>query len=199
MIKSALRHILTGVTVVASTVVLFVWFHSYFSGSGYRWVEIQEQLPQAEFHGTSLTLAGGGFAILREDFVTTDDAVAAFLTEYGISRWRMDGPNYRSWRNPEYPTLNSNDYGVLASLGFQTAAYREQYPGVVRSRRLYSMPMWAIFLLTAAYPVSRYLSAVMRQQQEDRLALGMCPTCGNCVDDCTERCPACDHKVMIAA
>jgi hypothetical protein len=198
MIKSALRHILVGVLVAASTAILFVWFHSYFLGSNYRWIEIKPELPLAEFHGISMTLAGGGIGILVEDFETTDDAVAGFFTEYAQMRWRPDGASYRTWRNPDYPSINRNDQSLLGALGLQWSAHRENYPGVVRLRRQMIFPLWLAFLMMAAYPMSLYLIAVMRQQQEDRVAQGMCPTCGNCEDDETERCPACDHKVAMA-
>jgi hypothetical protein len=198
MIKSALRHILIGLTVVLSTAVLFVWFHSYFVGSNYRWTEVDTELPDAAFHGTSVTISGGGIGILVEDFVTTDDAVAGFLEEYAQTRWRQGSNRYRTWRSPEFPSLNRTDESIAAALGFQYSKFREAYPGVERVRWQMVFPAWLIFLLTAAYPMSRYMLAVIRQQQEERMALGMCPTCGSCVDDLTDRCPGCDHKVAMA-
>jgi hypothetical protein len=52
----------------------------------------------------------------------------------------------------------------------------------------WTVPFWAIFLLTAAYPAAQVVGAMRRRR---RFGHGMCPDCGYDLRATPERCPEC--------
>jgi len=58
------------------------------------------------------------------------------------------------------------------------------------------VPMWAILLLTACYPVGQYVRGVIQRQRQERIALGLCPTCGLAIGEDEERCPGCNRRIV---
>ena len=60
-----------------------------------------------------------------------------------------------------------------------------------------TLPYWFIMLLALAFPLGSYAMAVLRRQQEDRAALGLCPRCGEPIDESAARCRGCDKPVAV--
>jgi hypothetical protein len=83
----------------------------------------------------------------------------------------------------------------MDTLGFRIEWNNSGDARMRRSNYSLTLPFWSIFLLICGYPLGRYIIAVIRRQREDRIALGLCPCCGEPVAENATRCGACDQPV----
>jgi hypothetical protein len=172
--------------------VFAVWVRSYMVTDRHRWDSVWVDGPELAYRGYRVSTGMGGLRIIVE----SRRALAANI-------WRRsrepqfvsaDGRWHHNWSTsgPQYPMRDASDDALLSQLGFQF----NRLPG--QDRTELTMPFWAAFALTAAFPLGHFVAGVLHRQREDRLALGLCPRCGVALTSDSDRCPGCDKPVAVA-
>jgi len=180
-----------------SLLVLFIWVRSFYLSEAYR-----GQTRNVFGAYTSWSVRSGegiaGLVVDRFDFSDNPEAAINFpqradapsrYGSLGYSR-RRSGPPVAQ-RYPPQETL-------IGSLGFQFFHRNDDLQGSDHTFYVLAIPFWALFFMTIAYPLSRYVGGVVKRQREERIALGLCPTCGTPMNENQSRCPGCDKPMALA-
>jgi hypothetical protein len=100
--------------------------------------------------------------------------------------------------NPVYPRgPRLPDDTTLTAMGIQFITFTDRPSGDVdRSVASLTLPWWVVFFAFATFPLYRYCTNVVKRQQEDRIALGLCPCCGEPVNEFLPSCQACNKPIV---
>jgi len=177
------------------TLALFVlWFRSHIVGDRYRWTQVVESPDGHEIavrSGDLVTGEGGVAAAWGTQRAADPDGVQR-LRRRVERRMRFAPVGYSRVEAPQYP-VRSGD-GVLAPLGINYD-YENRFDGSLqRTGVTLAMPLWLMILVTAAYPLGRFIRGVIERERQDRIFLGLCPRCGVDVRDRPSRCPCCGKR-----
>jgi hypothetical protein len=179
---------LHGAAVLATVVV---WVCSHVAPERYSWFSVVEQPTHFESRRLSILNSRGAVQFARVDYST--DSPVRIAQRRGSRRPDLGFSRIRDHSNPIFGA----DQSILADLGFQLYTNAESDDAAQRTDRGLTVPYWAIFLLLVGYPLWRYIARVVRHQREDRLAMGLCPTCGEPIDAQTARCRICNKPTVL--
>jgi len=176
----------------AATVV--VWVRSHFVGDSYRWTSLLDASERVRLRRASLYTGAGGVGGFIDSIESSDPDRLERMRWRLRERSQMFSPGYSGSANPSYPPRIGGTDFFLAPLGVHV--FREARVGRGGEYHLiaFILPLWLILLLTAGYPVARYVLSVLARQQQERLAVGMCPRC-ECDVRGKEKCPSCGRAI----
>jgi hypothetical protein len=175
---------------------LAVWIRSYSVGERYRTAHVDQAGQTSSARGLGISSGFGGAQVMLFN-VTTNDSRQ--LRQFVNPRRFTLG--YSSSPEPVYPWMRgSPEDSLLNSLGIQGTYWRGTTDdGMDGFQIVLTLPYWVPFFLSLAYPGFFYVRKVVRRQQEDRLAAGLCPRCGEPIDELSPRCRGCDKPVGVLA
>jgi hypothetical protein len=174
---------------------LVVWIRSYAVEERYRSLTVNHPEPTAA-HGFGINSGFGGVQVMFFNVSSEDPRqLRQFVSP------RRYSPGYSASQEPVYPSMRgSPEDSFLNSLGIQGSYWRGTTDeGLNGLQAVLTLPYWVPFFLALSYPGFIYVRKVVRQQQEDRLAMGLCPRCGEPIDERSSRCRGCDKPVGVLA
>jgi hypothetical protein len=183
--------------VVLSLGVAGLWLRSYSVGD--RYITRHESTVNGRFHTKEFysQSSGGGLRIMLTSLAATDhNSIASYL---GAGPGRLPPKGFSSINTPTYPQMTgAPDDSALTALGIHLAIATDRpFADVDRASLTLTLPWWLIFIVLSCYPVLRYVRNVIRRQREDRMALGLCPCCGEPVSELLQACRGCDKPVVL--
>ncbi len=192
-IKPALKPAAFGACGIVSLIVIALWIRSYSKGERYRIVTGSVDGAEHLIRSYTFNSSAGGLQLMYVRLWTDSQQSSIRLR----NERKYLSPGYSTLRDLVYPIRGADD-SVISSLGFQTATARGRSDeGWRETLGWVTIPYWFILSLACAYPLGSYARAVLRRQREERIALGLCPRCGEPVDDSLVRCRGCDKPVAI--
>ena len=177
-----------------SVLVMAIWVRSHSQGERYRILTSYSDAGDFVTKSYTFNSSAGGIQVMYVCVWTDSEDTSLRMRN---ERRYFFSPGYSKLRDLAYPMRGADD-SVLSSLGFQTALMRGRSDeGWRETLGWVTIPYWFLMLLACAYPVGKYALAVVRRQQEERAALGLCTRCGEPVEDSLVRCRGCNKPVVM--
>lgn len=193
--KCAVQTTPLAVCVLLSVLCTAFWMRSFSAGDRFVYRPSSVQNGQAVTSEFYLQSAAGGF---RFTYTRLASSSAEEVADFTGARGRGLAPaGFSSYENPSYPrTQGAREDSALTALGIHFVMFRDRpNEALARDTGLLILPWWLLVVLFAAYPTTKYVTCVVRRQQEDRIALGLCPRCGVPVNEMVSACQGCDRPV----
>lgn len=185
------------VCLLLSLVSIALWTQSYSTGHRYIFRANSTENNRSVLSTYHVLTSGGGVRFARSTVASADAEVVA--SAIGTRGTGAAPRGLSTVRPASYPRLyGSGDDSILTAIGIQFTSFRDQSDdGVDTTDTRLTLPWWMIVLTLAAYPTFKYVVCVVRRQREDRIALGLCPRCGEPVNELIPACRGCDLPVGI--
>ena len=182
---------------VLSGSILLLWARSNLVSDAYRWSSVRDRNDSFFQTRSEIYCGCGGIGLVR-DWLGSDDSDRTLrLRRRAQQRAANFEPGYMRSDEPHYPPRVGDTDGWLSNFGIYCLIDVRAFRGLFYRQFVLTVPLWLLLLLACGYPATRYAVRVVRQERDQRIALGMCPRC-ECDVRGMQRCPSCGKNVAVA-
>jgi hypothetical protein len=175
--------------------LLTLWFRSQTVGDRMRWMEVRQLSDGSVLLESDTLMTGeGGVSFLSDRRHAFDEESATRVRRQADRSQRIAPNGYSRIPDPRYPMRSMSNDSMLALFGIHYGTERRGSWPLEHELVSMTIPLWVPILLTAVYPLVRFVRGVVQRERLERAMLGLCPRCGVNVRNSPDRCPACGKR-----